>query len=318
MQKLFITLLFIPLIAHSAFSQCSDAGVCSFHSNDNGIFRRSGIGVDYFNGYSGEKNDIRYESAKISGYYWFDREMNIGVVLPLMRQRGKLATTQGIGDLLVVLDYLINDHPGDLTITGENSLLTGTFEATSLQIGAKFATGAVNQNNLPLLYQNGLGSNDLLLGIIYSAAHPREYDYDLFSGGFTLQIPFGIAGNHLDSLQRGIDLLGRIAYQYPILHSFGIKGEILAIQRLTKSTLHQYKLVGADGFPDSSGALSPDPYKVNDNILQINFSASATYNIQQDIFFETGFTVPLLDKKVNYDGLKRSYTLFASVNYHFR
>ncbi len=274
--------------------------------------------MDYLNGYSGEKTDVHYESAKISGYYWFGREMNIGAVLPLNRQRGKFGTIQGIGDLLMVMDYLVNDHPGDLTINGESSLLMGTFEATSLQIGAKFATGAVNQNNLPLLYQNGLGSNDLLLGIIYSSAHPHEYDYDLFVGGFTLQIPFGIAGNHVDSLERGIDLLGRIAYQYPILHSFGIKGEILAIQRLTKSTLHQYKLVNENGFPDSLETLSPYPYKVNDNILQINFSAGATYNIQQDIFFETGFTVPLLDKKVNYDGLKRSYTLFASVNYHFK
>jgi hypothetical protein len=318
MVKFIFLLLFVFFAVNGVYSQCSDAGVCSFHSNDNGIFRRSGVGVDYLNGYSGEKNDIRYESAKLSGYYWFDREMNIGAILPLNRQRGKLGTVQGVGDLLIVFDYLVNDHPGDITISGESSLLSGTFEATSIQIGAKFATGAVNQSNLPLLYQNGLGTTDLLLGIIYSAAHPREYDYDLFTGGFTLQVPFGIAGNKYDSLQRGIDLLGRVAYQYPILHSFGIKGEMLVIQRLTKSMLHQYKLVGPDGFPDSSGTLSTSPYKVNDNILQINISAGATYNVQQDIFFETGFTVPLLDKKVNYDGLKRSYTLFASVNYHFR
>ena len=51
----------------------------------------------------------------------------------------------------------------DLTITGENSILTGSFEATSVQIGAKFATGAVNLKHLPLLYQNGLGTNDLLV-----------------------------------------------------------------------------------------------------------------------------------------------------------
>ncbi|MFI5263354.1 MAG: hypothetical protein ACHQM6_02435 [Candidatus Kapaibacterium sp.] len=316
MKRFIIFVLIVLPAAQNAFSQCSDAGVCSFHSNDNGIFRRSGIGVDYLNSYSGMEDDIHYESAKIAGYYWFNRETNIGVMLPLNRQRGKLGTVQGIGDMLVVLDYLVNDHPGDLSMSGESSLLTGTFEATSIQIGGKIATGGVNMQNLPLIYQNGLGSNDLLLGTIYSAANPRKYDYDLFEGGFTLQIPFGTAGNKYDSIQRGIDLLGRIGYEYPILHSFGLKGEILAIQRLTKSTIHRFSIITSETSPDPIGTQSE--FKVNDNILQINFSGSATYNIQEDIFFETGFTVPLLDKKINYDGLKRSYTLFASVNYHFK
>ena len=316
MQKLFIPLLLVLLMAHGGYAQCSDAGVCSFHSNDNGILRRSGVGVDYLNGYSGAEEDIHYESAKLSGFYWFNREINIGTMLPLNRQRGKLGTVQGIGDLLVVLDYLVNDHSGDLSMTDESSILTGTFEATSIQIGGKFSTGAVNEKNLPLLYQSGLGTNDLLIGIFYTAANPRKYDYDLFKAGFTLQIPFGIAGNQWDSLQRGADLLGRIGYQYPILHSFGLKGEVLAIQRLTKSTIHQFSVITSETSPDPIGTISE--YKVNDNILQINFSGSATYNIQQDVFFETGFTVPLLHKKINYDGLKRSYTLFVSANYHFR
>ncbi|MDP4220365.1 MAG: hypothetical protein Q8916_12005 [Bacteroidota bacterium] len=314
-KRILLLILFSLIIPHRASSQCSDAGVCSFHSNDNGIFRRSGIGVDYLNGYSGHGDDIRYENAKIAGYYWFTRKFNIGAMLPLNRQRGRLGTIQGIGDLLVVADYLVNDHPGDLTFQGEESVLTGTFEATSVQVGGKFATGSVDVSGLPLLYQNGLGSNDLLLGIIYSAAHPQRYDYDLFIAGLTLQIPFGIAGNRVDSLKRGADFLGRIGYQYPIINSFGLKGEILAIQRLWRSTLYQYEVTTSESSPDPIVSYS---HKVNDDILQINFSASATYKVREDIFFETGFTVPLLDKKVNYDGLKRDYTLFASVNYHFK
>jgi hypothetical protein len=216
---------------------------------------------------------------------------------------------------MVICDYLVIDHPGDITMSGETSILTGTFEATSIQIGGKFATGAVNKNNLSLLYQNGLGSNDLLLGLVYTTAKPRTYNYDLFVAGLTLQIPFGIAGNSLDSLERGGDLLGRIGYQYPILHSFGIKAEVLAIQRLWKSTIHKYEIVTTESSPDPIGVISS--HKVNDNILQVDVSASATYKIREDIFFETGFSVPLLDNKVNADGLKREYTLFASVNYHF-
>jgi len=316
MKKLTLSFIFLFLAWQEVKGQCSDAGVCSFHSNDNGIFRRSGIGIDYLNSYSGSEDDIHYESAKIAGYYWFTREMNLGIMLPLNRQRGKHGSVQGIGDLLVVFDYLVNDHPGDLTITGENSLLTGTFEATSVQIGGKFATGAVNMDGLPLLYQNGLGTNDILLGIIYSAAKPQKYDYDLFEGGFTLQIPFGTAGNQWDSLQRGIDLLGRIGYQYPVVHSFGLKAELLAIQRLTKSKLHHFEIITTESSPDPIGTITET--KVNDNVLQINFTGSATYNIREDVFFETGFTVPLIERKMNYDGLKRSYTLFASVNYHFR
>jgi len=300
--KYILFIIIFWVLPRMTSGQCSDAGVCSLHSNDNGIFRRSGVGVDYLNGNSGKDSNIRYESLKLGAYYWFTREINIGAVLPLNRQTSKYGMMQGVGDLLVVFDFLFNDHPGDLTVSGDNSFLVGKFEATSVQIGAKFATGTVNQDNLSLQYQNGLGTNDLLLGIIYSAANPQENDYDLFVGGFTLQVPFGIAGNKFDSLERGIDLLGRISYQYPILQKFGLKGETLAIQRLTKSELHQ------DG----------EVIKINDNDLQVNVSAAATYKYQEDIFFETGFSIPLIERKINYDGLKRAYTLFASANYHFR
>jgi hypothetical protein len=290
------------LTGAKAFSQCSDAGVCSLHSNDNGIFRRSGIGADYLTGYSGHDSDIHYESLKLGAYYWFNREMNIGAVLPLNRQRSKYGMIQGVGDLLVVFDYLFNDHPGDLTVSGENSFLVGKFEATSIQIGGKFATGLVNQDNISLQYQNGLGTNDLLIGILYSAANPQQYNYDLFVGGFSLQIPFGIAGNKYDSLRRGIDLLGRMSYQYPVLHKFGLKGELIAIQRLTKSKLYQ----------------SGNTITIDDNDLEVNVSAAATYNYQEDILLETGFSIPLVEKKINYDGLKREYTIFVSANYRFR
>jgi hypothetical protein len=313
-------ILFLVLAGFFPFkvqSQCSDAGVCSLHSNDHGIFRRSGIGADYLNGYSGEDDSIRYESVKVAGYYWFNRQINIGAVLPLNRQTTKNGSRiQGIGDLLLVLDYLINDHPGDLTISGDNSLLTGTFEATSIQLGGKFATGAVNQANLPLRYQNGLGTNDLLLGVIYSAANPQKYNYDLFQAGFTLQIPFGIAGNKYDSLQRGIDLLGRIGYQYPIIQKFGLKSEALVIWRMTKSKLHSTVVLTPENSPDPIEEANIIP--IDDNGLQVNISAAATYNYQEDIYFETGFTIPLVKRNNNIDGLKREYTLYASANYHFR
>lgn len=313
-QKIFvIALLFIWV--QNGFGQCSDAGVCSFHSNDLGTFRRTGISAEYLNGYSGKVDDIRYESAKLGLYFWPSRELNIGVMFPLMRQRGKLGTVQGVGDLLVMVDYLINDHPGDITFSGESSLLTGSFEATSIELGVKLPTGAVNQSGLPLLYQNGLGSTDILVGAMYSYAYPRKYDYDLFQGGLSLQIPFGIAGNNIDSLERGIDLLGRIGYRYPILHKFGIKGELLVIQRLTRSRLHQFSILTTESSPDPIGI--SESYTIDDNSMQINISASATYHLQQGIFFETGFIVPLLKKKFNYDGLKRAYTLFVSASYHF-
>jgi hypothetical protein len=301
-RKYIVLLFLFWCVPSCAISQCSDAGVCSLHSNDNGIFRRSGIGADYLNGYSGMEDDIRYESLKLAAYYWSSRKLNFGVVLPLNRQTSKYGRIQGIGDLLFVTDYLINDHPGDLTTSGENSILTGKFEATSIQIGAKFATGAINAQNLPLRYQSGLGTNDLLLGIIYSAANPQEYNYDLFEGGFTLQIPFGIAENSRESLRRGIDLLGRIGYQYPVIQKFGLKAEGLVIWRMTNSER------------DTNGTTM----KIHDDGFQVNISAAATYNIQEDLFFETGFTVPLTERKTNYDGLKRTYTLYASANYHFR
>src|SRR5438552_2889375 len=102
--RTFIVLLVLFWFS-KASAQCSDAGVCSLHSNDNGIFRRSGLGVDYLNGYSGMEDSIRYESVKVAAYYWFNRQFNFGVVLPVNRQTSnRSGRIQGIGDLIIVAD----------------------------------------------------------------------------------------------------------------------------------------------------------------------------------------------------------------------
>src|SRR5437868_7209661 len=106
LKKYILLLAFVWCIPRGAAGQCSDAGVCSLHSNDNGIFRRSGISADYLNGYSGMDDDIRYESLKLAAYYWSSRKLNFGLVLPLNRQTSKYGHIQGIGDLLFVIDYL--------------------------------------------------------------------------------------------------------------------------------------------------------------------------------------------------------------------
>ncbi|MEI8133514.1 MAG: hypothetical protein WCH46_00385 [bacterium] len=314
-KLLFVIIAITTSLPQVCPAQCSDARVCSLHGNENGIFRRSGVCAEYLNGYSGHDYDIRYESLKLGGYYWTSREFNINCVLPLNRQRSGNVAIQGIGDVLIAADYLINDHPGDLTFSGDNSLIQGRFEATSLQLGVKLATGSTNVLHLPLRYQSGLGTNDILLGILYAAANPQKYDYDLFQGGFSLQIPLGKVAQDSFSLQRSIDLLGRIDYNYPILQKFGLKAGALVIAHLTKATRSETFIYTTETSPDPISTEVTST--INENTFQCNITAGATYTYQGDISLETGFILPLLKRKYNYDGLKREYTLFVSANYHF-
>ena len=135
-------------------SQCSDAGVCSIggHVIDKESKNLFNISASYKFGSSGKEDDVKYHSFQVGAVYNVLEKTSLQLSIPYNIQSGPLGDVNGIGDMLIsVTQNLFSD---------ESSTLTAS-------LGAKIATGNDNKNQLPMAYQSGLGSNNLILAVNY-------------------------------------------------------------------------------------------------------------------------------------------------------
>ncbi len=133
-------------------SQCSDAGACSVggHLIDQESNSLINISASYKFGSSGKEDDVKYHSFQVGAVYNVLEKTSLQLSIPYNIQSGPLGDVNGIGDLLIsVTQSLLSD---------ESSTLTAS-------IGAKIATGNDNKYQLPMAYQSGLGSNDVILAL---------------------------------------------------------------------------------------------------------------------------------------------------------
>lgn len=272
-------LLLLPLLLSSSplFAQCSDAGICSIGGQSSSVTHTIGIGYAY--GRSTSADDLTFHSIGLEGIFQLQQDTRLSVTLPWSGQSGPLGSTSGIGDLIVVLDHRIHDDlPGQLNV----------------QVGGKFATGAVNGSNLPQSYQSGLGTNDLLLGFSYAL--------DSWSGSVGYQYSRGRSENRITRLKRGDDLLVRFGYTTDV-HTTTAAFEILAIKRLEESSVF--------GFTTQSGEVFVAVPKSDQ--LQINFLGRFSVPLQEGTSLHSLLAFPFLNREVNVDGLTRALTLSLGV-----
>jgi hypothetical protein len=280
-----ITILSLLLLLFSSYgflsnAQCSDAGVCSLghtmSDNDDNILD---INLGYKFGSSGKEDDVKYHSFLLGAAYNILEKTSVQMSMPYNIQSGPLGDVNGIGDLLVsVTQNFISEN---------NSSLDAS-------IGAKFATGEDNAANLPMAYQSGLGSNDILFGLNYS--------YKNFGFGVGYQLAGG-RNNNVIKLERGDDLLIRASYNF-LLDKFSITPQLLFIKRLAKSSIL-----------DTSSMTSTETYIDVDNSdqAQLNFLTVVQYQINKNYSLFADFALPFIKREVNVDGLTRSFSASIGV-----
>ena len=270
-----IVRLFIPLVvfSYTSYSQCSDAGVCSIGSHQPAAHHQVGIGYTY--GKSSAVDDLTFHAVALEGNFHLQQDTRLAVTLPWSRQSGPLGSASGLGDLILVLDHVIlRSMPGQLNV----------------QLGGKFATGAVNGGNLPQSYQSGLGTNDLLLGLSGS--------YDSWNAALGYQYSRGRSGNQQSRLKRGDDLLVRLGYNTsltPVDAGF----EILAVKRLEESSVAGFTTQSGDAFisiPKSDQ-------------FQINLLGRFSFPLEEGVSLRSLIAFPILKRDINVDGLTRALTL---------
>lgn len=283
MKLKILCLLLIIIITGNSYqviAQCSDAGVCSVghtmgEDNDNIL----NLNFGYKFGSSGKEDEVKYHSFQFGAVYNFLEKTSLQLAIPYNIQSGPLGDVNGIGDLLISITYNI--------IETNNSNLDAS-------IGAKFRTGDDNTDNLPMAYQSGLGSNDILLALNYTYM-------DLGLGvGFQLA---GGRNNNFIRLERGDDLLVRASYNL-ILDQIRITPQLLFIQRLAESSIL-----------DTSSTSSAETFVEVDNSdqTQLNFLTTFLYQINENYSLFADFAIPFIKREVNVDGLTRLFSASLGV-----
>ncbi len=276
-------LIIFTFIGYSVVTkaQCSDAGACSVggHSIDQENNSLINISASYKFGSSGKEDDVKYHSFQVGAVYNVLEKTSLQLSIPYNIQSGPLGDVNGIGDMLIsVTQNLFSD---------ESSTLTAS-------LGAKIATGNDNKNQLPMAYQSGLGSNDLILAVNYS--------YNNIGLGAGYQLSNGRNKNLL-KLRRGNDLLVRASYNL-VLGEFTIAPQILFIKRLDKSNMVNLLAMGpTESFIDVE----------NSDQTQINFLLQVQHQVNSNFSVFADFAIPFLKRDVNVDGLTRSFSASIGV-----
>ena len=282
-MKITILILLLLLFSSNAFlsnAQCSDAGVCSvghtIGDNSNNILD---INLGYKFGLSGKEDDVNYHSFLFGAAYNILEKTSAQMSIPYNIQSGPLGDVNGIGDLLVsVTQNFISEN---------NSSLDAS-------IGAKFATGEDNKDKLPMAYQSGLGSKDILFAL--------NYYYNNIGFGVGYQLAGG-RNNNVIKLERGDDLLIRASYNL-LVDKFTITPQLLFIKRLAKSSIL-----------DTTSMTSSDSFIEVDNSdqAQLNLLTSFQYEINKSYSLFADFAIPFIKREVNVDGLTRSFSASIGV-----
>ena len=283
MNKIFVVIIILLLNVFCLtenYAQCSDAGICQIggHSMDDEGKSLFDISTSYKFGYSGKEDDVQFHSLQLSGNYNLSDNSSILFAFPYNIQSGPYGDVSGIGDLILSLNQkLFSDE-------------ASSFDAS---VGVKLATGNDNKDNLPQVYQSGLGANDILFALNYS--------YDKISVGAGYQLA-GKRNNNIYRLERGDDLLLRAAYNFQT-DNFNITPQILFIKRLAKSSIIDTNSI-QETFVEVDGS---DQAQLNLLVL-VNYQINENYSL----FFD--FAVPFIKREVNVDGLTRAFSASMGVN----
>lgn len=260
--------------------QCSDAGVCSVgHIMDDNKDNILNINLGYKYGSSGKEDNVKYHSFLLGAVYNVLEKTSVQMSIPYNIQSGPLGDVNGIGDLLISVTQNFISH--------NNSSLDAS-------IGVKFATGEDNADNLPMAYQSGLGSNDILFTI--------NYNYKKIGFGVGYQLA-GERNDNITKLKRGDDLLLRASYNF-LLDRLNITPQILFIKRLNESNIV------------NSASMAPMETYIdveNSDQAQLNLLKVIQYQIDNNYSLFADFAIPFIKREVNVDGLTRSFSASVGV-----
>jgi hypothetical protein len=280
---IYIILMAANFYSIENFAQCTDGGICQLggHLLEGEAGEKFNISTYFKYGYSGKEDDVQYYSFLVDGYYNVLEKSSIQLMIPYNIQSGPLGDVSGIGDMI---------------ISWNQGLYTDGGSYINASLGIKFATGDDIKDSLSQVYQSGLGTNDLLLGVNYAYK-------DLVVGvGYQL---YGGRNNDTYQLEKGNDLLLKAAYQFSF-DEFSVVPQLLYIQPLAESSIL-----------DSTSTEETYVDVQDSNQPQLNLLLAMEYRLNDNFALMGDFAIPFIKRKVNLDGLQRAITASLGVMFSF-
>lgn len=300
----FFNVLLFCCIANYSFSQgCSDAGLCS--AGASGTYIESDSSAKNLNvviGYGIGEQKVSIWQVVPELEFRFDNRNSFQVKLPFISTSGNLGNNIGVGDLVFSYSRIV---------TNNNKWFFSSF------MGMKLPTGKTNkisdnQYSLPLVYQSGLGSTDLIIGALLNY---KEWN---FSVGYQHILNHNNKNEFLNTdfpasseeaayfssrrLKRGNDGLLRVEKKFNF-NKLSVAPGVLGIYRLNKDKIvaDSDKLVGVQ-FSDG---------------LTLNLTTSISLKVSNRVRFQILVGGPVIVRKSRSDGLTRSLVINSGINYTF-
>lgn len=309
MSKKIILIVLLTFISQNLKSQgCSDAGLCTAGSmKDNGADDekwRFGINSQY--GQGDQKVDIFTQQLEISRR--FSDKLLVQVKMPWINTSGNLGSNQGIGDLVLTGNY--KHRVSDDLIYNIN-------------LGFRVPTGKTNNGiihqsagpaaTLPMPYQTGLGTFDVLTGmdIRYRSVWQFALGFQLpliqnnrnnFNEVRANNIPGTSGYFYSDNLKRKPDIVVRIEKKFELNKSIALFANIIPIYHVgddSHSGFNGDKLV----YQQSSG-------------LTLNTGAGLMAELSKSSVMRLSFAAPMITRKERPDGLTRHFV--AGIEWHYK
>lgn len=261
-------------------AQCSDAGACAAGRFAPGANR---VALTEVEAASGTPDRLRFHTLRMEGQVQLGATTRLMLTVPFTRISGPLGSTQGLGDVVALVDQTVAS--GD----------TGTW---AIQLGGRLDTGKVDQDpSLPQAYQPGLGPSDVILGV--------RGAWGPWQSGLAYQKAGARNANPLTRLKRGDDAVLWLSRGWTWGDS-DLSIKALAIKRLALSSVRDV------ASPTERFVEVPDSDR-----LQLNAELGWNLRLSQGLTLQSGLAVPFLKRPTNVDGLKRSWTASVGLAWAF-
>jgi hypothetical protein len=301
-KYLLLLLLIMSINIQLKAQGCSDAGLCSIGNNEGGWLKDSpennlvlsqSIGL-------GERNTI-ISTSLLAVNFKILSKTKIQLSTPFVLVNGSLGKTAGLGDLIAsVNQQLFNDSNSNLSLTVGGKIPLSTPDK------------AIDNLDLPMVYQTSLGTYDLILGINYlvkkwhfSVAY--QHVFNSITNEFNHDNVFVITQDHLDyfessKLERGDDIMLRIERNFELKNSDIFLGV------------------------NPTYRINPDAIEIQETPFTIEGSEGLTLNLtfgylkqfQDNNMIKLSVGAPLITKPYRVDGLTRIFVMSLAYIFNFK
>jgi hypothetical protein len=301
MKHLFLTLSFV-LFSMQLFAQgCSDAGFCSVGAMQHrdtirhelsvgGTYEKADFGIAVTNPF------IQY-NANLNRYWSASARVNFRYAHDGTR------CVSGLGDVFASINYR-------LELKDDNQELHFT-------LGGKAPLSKPDQTRLafqslglatPMDFQTTLGTYDIILGVTYK--------YKKLSTSIAFQQPLTSTEDwYYQDYKRKGDLLVKPSYWFTPFKNFTVTPSIMAIYRLGEDEFTTFR--NADGTFNLITDQNLQKFNIADTGgLTLNAMSEFKYVFAEDYHVTLMAAVPLVNRKVIVDGLRRSYVFALSVGFN--